>query len=823
MGVLRDVRYASRRLLRTPVFSSVALLTLAVTIGINSAIFGVLEAIDLRRLPVDHPEELVLVSTTTPDGPGTVIPFRLFQQVRQQSRTFSQVIGSAGDAVLFLEVNGATTRGVVTFVTGDYYATLGARADAGRLIGEADQDPGGTRFAPVAVVSAEFWQRRLGGDPLVLGRTIRVQGVPFTIVGIAPRGFGGTSLTSVPDIALPVGAVASVMSERGVTFFGASVHPWIQAVGRLRSGITIDAARASLAAVWPAMRAAALPPAYTGTQRDEFLSYPLVVTSAMRGADRIDYADFTDALHLAMGISTLILLIACVNLANLLLSRVATRGRELAIRASLGASRWASVREALLESVLLSLAGAGGGLLLAWWAIRIFNAFLADLLSSGTMPFTAQLDAGVVIFTAAAGLLVGALASFSALGWLTRSASISLRAHPAQSPRRLGRFGPGLVTVQIAMSMVMVSLAGLAARNIQELRTTQDLGYRRDGVSVVDLQPQPHGYEDVDNDSYQAALIARVTTLPGIRGASLTSAATGSYTQQPVSTRDGARVGTAPWTAVSPGFFSMLGVPLLEGRDFSWADGQHASRVAIVSRSLATRLFGDRSPIGQHVRIGPAADDQDIAIVGVVSDARLNDPRTPTFLAVYVPLLQSGEQASWKGLLVRGDARAAFSEHDLSQVIWDLGHDYVYSVGALAQELDQNLLYERGIAKVAGFAAAVALTLVAIGLYGLWSYLVAERRKEMAIRLAIGARPGQIVTLVLASGLRVAGIGILVGTAGAIGTGHLVQSLLVLVTPHDPMTMLLAPSVVLTVSVAACLLPAIRAASVDPISALRAE
>lgn len=822
MGVFRDVRYATRRLLRTPVFSSVAVLTLALTIGINTAIFSVLEAIDFRRLPVTHPEGLVLVSTTVPDGPDTAIPFRLFQQVRQQSRTFSQVIGSVGDAVLFLEVNGATMRGVVKFVTGDYYATLGARADEGRLIGEADQDPGGARFAPVAVVSAEFWQRRLGGDRLVIGRTIRVQGVPFTVVGIAPRGFGGTSLTSVPDVTLPLGALAPVMAERGVTYFGTGVHPWIQAVGRLRAGITIDSARTNLTAVWPAMRAAALPPAYTGKQRDEFLSYPLVVTSAMRGADRTEYADFTDALHLAMSISTFILLIACVNLSNLLLSRVATRGRELAIRASLGASRWASAREALTESVLLSLAGAGGGLLLAWWAIRILNALLADLVSSDTAPFTAQLDAGVLIFATAIGLLVGALASLSALGWLTRSSSISLRAHPTQGPRRLGRFGPVLVTVQIALSMVMVALAGLAARNIQELRTTRDLRYRRDGVSVVDLQPQPHGYQDVDNDRYQPALLAHVMSLPGVRGVSLTSGAPiGSDTQQTVSTRDGARAGTAPWTAVSPGFFSMLGVPLLEGRDFTWSDGQHASRVAIVSHGLATRLFGDGSPVGQHVRIGSAPDDQDIAIVGVASDARLHDPHAPTFLAVYVPLLQSGEQANWKGLLVRGDARAAFNEHDLSQVIWTLGHDYVYSVRTLEQELDDDLLYERGIAQVAGFAAALALALVAIGLYGLWSYLVAERGKEMGIRLAIGARPGQILTLVLAGGLRVAGIGILAGTAGAIGAGHLVQSMLVLVRPHDPMTMLLTPSVVLTVSVAACLIPAIRAASVDPIAALR--
>jgi hypothetical protein len=381
-----------------------------------------------------------------------------------------------------------------------------------------------------------------------------------------------------------------------------------------------------------------------------------------------------------------------------------------------------------------------------------------------------------------------------------------------------------LVVAQIALSLVIVSTAALLARNVEALRSEQDIGYRRAGLTVTTLQPLPGGYVNADNDRYQPAVLERIAALPGILGAAFSAGApTYSGLAVAVAPVTGGPTETVPESGVSPGLFALIGVPLSAGRDFTWHDGSHAPRVAIISRRLASALFGTRPALGEHIRIGDAPGNQDVDIVGVAADAKLDDVRSPKLLALYVPLLQMGDNANWKALVIRTPMDTPATERDLSSAFAPFGHEYIDRVSSLRQWVDDSLLIERGTADLAAGAAAIALVLVVIGLYGLWTFLVTQRRKEMGIRLALGAGFWRIAVMVVVGGLRVAGAGIIVGGIAAFLAGRILRSFLTGVSPGDPVAMMVAASLVIAASVAACLVPAWRAASIDPVSLLRVD
>jgi hypothetical protein len=363
----------------------------------------------------------------------------------------------------------------------------------------------------------------------------------------------------------------------------------------------------------------------------------------------------------------------------------------------------------------------------------------------------------------------------------------------------------------------------LLARNVEALRSEQDIGYRRDGLAVTVLQPLPGGYVKADNDRYQPEVLERVAALPGIRAAAFSSGApTSSGLAVAVAPVTGGPTQTAPQSGVSPGLFDLIGVPLVAGRDFTWHDDSHAPRVAIVSRRLAVALFGTRPAVGERIRIGDAGN-QDVEIVGVAADAKWDDVRSPKLLAEYVPLLQMGDDANWKALVIRTATGAPPAERDLSTAFAPFGYEYVERVNSLQQWVDESLLIERDTAELSAGGAAIALVLVVVGLYGLWAFLVTQRRKEMGIRLALGAGFWRIAVMIVAGGLRVAGAGIIVGGIATFLAGRIFRSLLTGVSPGDPVAMMVAASLVIAASIAACLVPAWRAASIDPVSLLRVD
>lgn len=708
-------------------------------------------------------------------------------------------------------------------MTGNYFSELGVRPAAGRLLTEQDVDLTTLTVAPVAVLGYSFWQRHFSGNPAAVGRTIRVEGVPLTIVGVAPRGFMGFGLAVEPDITAPLTVQPLIMGVSATAFRNGQASP-IRITGRLRPGVTLDEARAEATTLWPAIREATVPVSYAGAQRERFMAMRVGVKSAAKGVETRLRERFTQPLLIVMGIAALILLIACVNIASLMLSRAAARAHEMGVRLALGAGRWRLARQMLVEGVLLSLAGAGAGMVFAYWGSdAIVKVIFRDFMVPAGLNVAP--DARAIAFTSSLAVLVGIMFSLAPVWQITRGSSREALQHSSRTSTGSGRTGKFLVAAQVSLSLVLLTNAGLLVRSLQEIRGVPS-GLQSENVFVTYPAPMPGGYRNVDSDTYYPHVIERLTTLPGVKSAAISlSKPAGGFSSQttPVATIDEpdllAHGIGALRSAVSPGFFDTFGIALTSGRDFSWRDTSKGRRVAIVSQSLASKLFGDGAAVGQHLRLGVRPDDQDLEVVGVAADARLYDLKSANLFAAYVPALQDPNPDA-KCFVVRGHA---VSLADLKRTVESLGHEYVGKSESVAYITGRTLLQERMTAALAIFFGALALLLAAIGLYGLMSYAVTQQRREIGIRVALGAEPRRVMTGVVRDGLTVTLAGVACGFAGALATVPLVKSLLFGITTHDPLTLFAAPASLLAVTVVACLVPAARAARVDPMVALRAE
>jgi predicted permease len=820
-ALIDDIRLAWRRLRKSPSFTLVAILTLALGSGANTAIFTLLHALIFRDLAVRNPDELVQLSMVMRNGQAIGLSFPAFRQIERDSPDmFSALIAWTGGMLLPAETNREPSPANVWMVTGNFHSELGAIPALGRLLSPADANLETVSGASVAVLGYDFWQRRFGGDSAVVGRSVNVAGVPFTIVGVSTRGFRGLSRTAEADITLPITAQQLIFGGGFVQWERGNIF-WVNVVGRRRPAVSAEEVRAKLTTMWPNVLAATMPADFSGIRRETFLANRLIVDTVTAPAERVLRRQFTRPFLVVMGIALFVLVIACVNLASLMVARMISRRHEIGVQLALGASRWRVARPVLTEGLIVSMAGAACGLMAAAPVSRAVAAMLFPYPLNLPASLNTTPDFQILSLTAALGIGTGLL--FAAIpAWLASRREPLVLFREERTVSASGRLGRWLIASQVALCMVLVIDAGLLVRSLGHLRGMSP-GFVADGVMAASLTPRSGPPRDSRNDgTYASRIITETTSLPGVQDAAASAFIPGAGFSliefvSAVPAPSGENI-AATFSAVSPGFFQLLRIPLLQGRDFNWNDGEGAQPVTIVSRALARRIFGDRDPVGQFIRIGVLPHRQRLQVIGVVGDVRLYDIKDPNVYAAFTP--QAQDRPGYAStLLVRGTV----SVRDLARAVASFGHEHVLMAESLENIRDRALLAQRVTAILAAFLGALALLLAAIGVYGLMSYQVRERTRELGIRFALGATPRRVIGTVVARGAGTAAIGLAFGFVAAWISVRLVRSLLFGVTEHDTVTLASATVLLATVIALACVVPAGRAARVDVVDVLRSE
>jgi predicted permease len=811
-----DVRYALRSLRASPGFALVTIVSLGTGIGANTAIFSLINAVVLRTLPVSRPEELVQVTRVERGdaSPGGVVTNPIWEQVRDRQDVFSGVF-AYGSNEFDLTGGGEVRRAAGYSVSGDFFSTLGVKPALGRLLTRADD----VRGCPaVAVLGYGFWRSEYGESESVIGSTISLDRVPYEIVGVAPPSFFGIDVGRSVQVYRPL-CRAPNLDARSTWY--------LYIIGRPKPGIPPAQVVSGLTRISPLVFGATVPQDWGVTQKSRYLTNTLSLRPVANGLSSVRQ-EYRQALMVLMAVVGLVLLIACANVASLLLARAASRGREMAIRLAIGAARRRLVRQLLTESVLLAGVGAGVGILFARWG----NGLLIGMLSRG--PFTLSLDLGldvrVLVFTLTVAVATGILFGLAPAWRSTRiDPQVALKAGGRGIAEGHSRFaiGKALVTGQIALSLVLVIAAGLLLGSFRALATS-DPGFRREGVLIVDTDFRTAGYAKESYATVRRDLLARYRALPGVRSASASP-----FT--PISGsawNDVIRVdGFAPrsdddalvmFNEVSDGYFATLGTALVAGRDFDARDRSGAPPVAIINETLARKFFNGVSPLGKtyrlvvHDSLGPP-----IEIVGVVRDAKYLTLRETAYPTVYLAMEQGDDYFGGMSFELLADGPASALAGPVKAATAEVNRSLPITLTPLSRQLDASLTRDRLLATLSGFFGLIAVLLATVGLYGTLSYSVARRRNEIGIRVALGAARGRVIRLVLGEVSRMVVVGIAIGLLVAFWSTRWVRSFLYGLSASDPRT--IAGSVVLlaAVAIAAAAMPAWRAARVDPITALR--
>lgn len=835
-SVLKDLRYSWRGLLRRPAFTIVALVILALGIGANTAIFTLINAVVLKPLPVSKPEELVLFSDAASEGTSTMdegdVPtgrtrfsYATFNYIREHDPSFQELSAfRSGDSQVSVrrpETQGAAAeRATAHLVSGSYFEVLGVAPLQGRVLTKQDDSDAAQ---PAAVISNGYWQQKLGGDPQVVGRTILLNNTAFTIVGVMPPGFFGVRVRRSPDYWVPL--VFQPQIELRKPFRDDKNVYWLNMVGRLKSGVSIAQAQATVDNEFRQYltdRAGSQP---AEDVREAIQKAGITLAPGARGISGLR-AFYARALNMLMVIVALVLLIACANVGNLQLSRAAARQAEISLRQALGASRARLVRQLLTESLLLALIGGVAGIVLAQWAVSVLVTRVAS-----TSPLNVQPDASILLFTLGISIASGVLFGIApALKATSVDLTSALKEKSARGRKSWFNLGSMLVVTQVAVSLVLLVGAGLFARSLINLQQ-EDLGFNRDNVLLVGVDTRLAGYKPEDLSSVYRQLYDRLSTLPNVRSATIASYSPmqGTATNSTITVR-----GYTPAKdedvvvssiQIGPNFPETLGVPLLMGRAIGLQDTPNSAKVAVVSQSFAKSFFHDENPLGRRATFGDPSDKDDFEIVGVLADSKYESAKEKPDRTVYTPILQVQDQQSFANvfeLRTSGDplALAAEVRAAIAQVNDKVP---VLNVTSLRVQTDESLHQEKLTTQLVSFFGLLGLLLSCVGLYGIMAHAVVRRTNEIGIRMALGAERNDIVWMVLRESLLLVGLGLVVGIPAAWAAANLISSQLYGVRPSDPVSLVTAALALTAVAALAGYLPARKASRVNPLIALRYE
>jgi predicted permease len=837
-SVVQDARYGLRQLRKSPGFTMVVVMTLALGIGANTAIFTLVNAVMLRSLPVRDPQQLVVAEWSARNRPHHVgtssfgdcqdyqgmrsdcsLSYPMFQQIRDQKNLFANVMAFAGPAQLDLSGNGAATIAQGELVSGSYFETLGVLAALGRTLDSEDEKPGAE---PVAVLDYGYWQRAFGGSPSVIGRTIRLNNTAFSIVGVADSRF--TRLTPGKSVDLWVALtqgprLRQVWTQVSTSNGGGDANNWwLVVVGRLQPGVTRERAQAAVNALYVNGALHGTKPVWTAADDPHLWLLP-----AQQGLSGIRY-QYGKPLTLLMAAVGIVLLIACANVAGLMLARSAAREREMAVRLAVGAGRRRVIRQLLTESLLLSLLGAVLGALLAYVGATGLAAFFS---SNSYSPLRLELEPNgrVLLFAIGVAVLTG-------IGFGLAPAFRGARANVATELKgntttighgageRLG-LGKGLVVMQVALSMVVLAGAGLLLRTLDKLHSI-DPGFDTRNILLFSIDPELAGYNKIQISDLYTNLQKRLAALPGVVSTSYASDAIldGGLWTEDVRVEGQADKNTveSQMLSIGPDYFATMKIPLREGRFLGASDMDSKQLTAVVNWEFVRKFTGGRNPIGLHFG-GTDPKDPQWQVVGVVGDTKYESLQSANRPTAYVPLTTGGATF---------ELRTAVSPVGLMPAVRNVVHEVddnlpVVRMRTQSDAIDRLLFNQRLIARLFGLFGALGLMLACIGLYGLLSYDVTRRTREIGIRTALGAQRRDVLLLVLRQGFLLVIVGVTLGTAAAIGVTKLLESLLYDVKPTDPITFTLTAALLIAIGLVASSLPARRATRVDPMTALRCE
>ncbi|HKW90050.1 MAG TPA: ABC transporter permease [Candidatus Acidoferrales bacterium] len=831
----QDLKYGLRMLLKTPGFTAIAVLTLALGIGANTAIFSLTDQVLLRQLPVPHAAQLVEMRSTGPspgrnwnDGiRGSSFSYPLYKDFRAQFGIAFSGLLATFPVSLDISGQGTTSQhGSGELVSGNYFQVLGVTPALGRLFTMDDETAGGANT--VAVLSYGYWSRRFGKDPGILNKPLTVNGMSLTVVGVAREGYDGIQIGSMPDMFIPITMYESTFPNQGK--LDDRMNHWVQIIGRMKPGYAQERAQAAIAPPYHALLESELPivkPSAAG--KPKFLAKQLELYAASQGRPIVQQ-DARGPLWILMAMVGMVLLIACANLASLLTARGESRQREIAVRLALGAGRWRLTRQLLTESILVSIAGGALGLLIASWSLNLLVGSLAQGIQ--VLGLGAALDGRVLLFAAAVTILTAVLFGLAPALRATRvdlQSTLKEQGTSTTGAKGSVRLRKSLIVAQVAMTAILLAGAALFAQSLMHLANA-NLGVKTDHVLQFTLGPELDGYKPAQTLQLFDQLRPQIAALPGVRGVAVAMIpvfqgddSSSNYTFEGYQAKPEESTDCMNnW--VSPYYFSAMGIPLMQGREFTESDSATSPKVAIINEKLAKKYFAGRNPIGLQIAFGSGNNvHPNIQIVGVVADSKHDDPRDPISPFIYSPYSQF-ERLGFGSFYVRTQQDPSAISAEVRQAVNSRDARLpVMQMKTLAEQVDDSVFADRLVTFLSLCLGLLAALLAAIGLYGVMAYVVARRTHEIGIRIAIGAQRGDVLRLILGQGAKLAAVGIVIGIAAGLGLAQFLASQLYGVSAYSPLAFAGVAVLLALIALAACYIPARRAMRVDPIVALRYE